>query len=54
MCAVGDGRDGKGGARVHLCVCVCVCMCVCVRACDELSVSLYLCKRSELSRDGAP
>ena len=23
---------------------MCVCVCVCVRACDEMSVSLYLCK----------
>ena len=29
---------------VWLCVCECVCDCVCV--CDEMSVSLHLCKRS--------
>ena len=38
---------------VSLCVCVCVC-CVCACVCDEMSVSLYLCKCSELLRDGAP
>ena len=41
------------------CVCVCVlcvyvCVCVCARVCDEMSVSLYLCKCSELLRDWAP
>ena len=40
-----------------LCVCACVCVCVCVTVsvcthmrlcvCDEMSVSLYLCKRSD-------
>ena len=49
-----------------VCVCVCVCVCVAggvsggVRArarvcvCDEMSVSLYLSKRSALLREGTP
>ena len=45
-----------------MCACVCVrareCARVCVRACervcDKMSVSLCLCKRSGLLRDGAP
>ena len=40
-------------AYVRACVvCVSVCLCVCVR--DEMIVSLCLCKRSGLLRDGAP
>ena len=38
---------------VRACVCACACACVCVCACDEMSVSLCLCKGSELTRWGA-
>ena len=51
-------------ACVRACVCVCVCVFVCACACvrvsvcvwvrDKMSVSLNLCKRPELLRDGAP
>ena len=32
------------------CACVSVCVCVCVRACvcDEMNISLYLCKHSDI------
>ena len=43
VCVWGGGCLGVSG-----------CVCVCERESDEMSVSLGLCKRSGLLRDGAP